>query len=172
MLFRSLGRLAGLNGGREVLAEAAEVFAGGPAGITAALQALTDVADAVTARAPGVTLHFDLCELHGYHYHTGLVFAAYAPGQGEALANGGRYDDIGQVFGRARPATGFNTDLKALLRLARGRRIPQGDAVWVPCGLAAQAWEEIRRLRDAGECVLAGLPGEARPPRCSRELQR
>ena len=167
-----LGRLAALNGGREVLAEAAAVFAGGPPGIAAALQALTEVADAVEARAPGVTLHFDLCELHGYHYHTGLVFAAYAPGQGEALANGGRYDDIGQVFGRARPATGFNTDLKALLRLARARQTPETPAVFVPHGLAEAAWEEIRRLRDAGECVVAGLPGEVRPARCSRELVR
>ena len=167
-----LGRLAALNGGREVLAEAAAVFAGGPPGIAAALQALTEVADAVEARAPGVTLHFDLCELHGYHYHTGLVFAAYAPGQGEALANGGRYDDIGQVFGRARPATGFNTDLKALLRLARARQTPEAPAVFVPHGLAEAAWAEIRRLRDAGECVVAGLPGEVRPARCNRELVR
>lgn len=137
-----LGRLATLNGGREVLAEAAAVFAGGPPGIAAALQVLTEVADAVEGRSPGVTLHFDLCELHGYHYHTGLVFAAYAPGQGEALANGGRYDDIGQVFGRARPATGFNTDLKALLRLARARKTPESLAVFVPYGLSGAAWRK------------------------------
>ena len=166
-----LGRLAGLNGGREVLAEASAMFPDGPPGIGSALRALSEVADAVEQRAPGVTLHFDLCELHGYHYHTGLVFAAYAPGQGEALANGGRYDDIGQVFGRARPATGFNTDLKALLRLARARA-PQGQAVvFVPHTLAAQAWDEIRRLRDKGECVLVGLPGETPSSRCDRELR-
>ncbi len=166
-----LGRLASLNGGREVLAEAATLFAGAPSGITDALRALGEVADAVSARAPGVTLHFDLCELHGYHYHTGLVFAAYAPGQGEALANGGRYDDIGQVFGRARPATGFNTDLKALLRLARARPVAQSAAVFVPHALAASAWDEIQRLRAAGECVVLGLPAEARPAHCDRELR-
>ena len=166
-----LSRLAGLNGGREVLDEAAALFAHGPAGISKALRALVEVADAVQQRAPDVTLHFDLCELHGYHYHTGLVFAAYAPGQGEALANGGRYDDIGQVFGRARPATGFNTDLKALLRLARARGVPQSAAVFVPHAVAAGAWDEIQRLRAAGECVVPGLPGEIPPARCDRELR-
>lgn len=166
-----LARLASLNGGREVLDEAAALFADAPPGITAALRALAEVADAVQARAPGVRLHFDLCELHGYHYHTGLVFAAYAPGQGEALANGGRYDDIGQVFGRARPATGFNTDLKSLLRLARARPSPQSAAVFVPHAVAAGAWDEVQRLRAAGECVVPGLPGEMPPSRCDRELR-
>ena len=166
-----LGRLASLNGGPEVLDEAEVLFAHGPAGIASALRALREVADAVQQRAPDVTLHFDLCELHGYHYHTGLVFAAYAPGQGEALANGGRYDDIGQVFGRARPATGFNTDLKALLRLARARPVAQSAAVFVPHAVAAAAWEEMQRLRALGECVVPGVPGEMPPSRCDRELR-
>lgn len=166
-----LGRLAGLNGGSEVLDEAEVLFAHGPAGIAGALRALREVADAVQQRAPDVALHFDLCELHGYHYHTGLVFAAYAPGQGEALANGGRYDDIGQVFGRARPATGFNTDLKALLRLARAQPVAQSAAVFVPHAVAEAAWEEMQRLRALGECVVPGLPGEMPPARCDRELR-
>ena len=67
--------------------------------------------------APELDIYFDLAELRGYHYHTGIVFAAYVPGHGQALANGGRYNDVGAVFGRARPATGFATDLKALMAL-------------------------------------------------------
>ncbi len=166
-----LSRLAGLNGGPEVLAEAAVLFADAPAGVGAALRALAEVADAVTARAPGVALHFDLCELHGYHYHTGLVFAAYAPGQGEALANGGRYDDIGQVFGRARPATGFNTDLKSLLRLTRGSEPAARGGVFVPHALGFSAWSEIQRLRSNGERVVLGLPSEQPSAACDRELR-
>jgi ATP phosphoribosyltransferase regulatory subunit len=72
----------------------------------------------VAALWPELPIHIDLAELRGYHYHTGVLFAAYVPGQGQAVAQGGRYDEIGQVFGRARPATGFSTDLATLLRLS------------------------------------------------------
>jgi ATP phosphoribosyltransferase regulatory subunit len=166
-----LGRLASLNGDRAVLDEARTLFADAPPAVGAALAALATVADAVQRRAPGVNIHFDLCELHGYHYHTGLVFAAYVPGQGEAVANGGRYDDIGRVFGRARPATGFNTDLRALLALA-ARTDEGARGIFVPPGLADAAWEQIVRLREAGERVVVGLPGQTRAQAaCDRELR-
>ena len=167
-----LRRLAGLNGGRQVIDRAAQLFAAAAPSACAPLAALADVADKIAARMPGVNLHFDLCELHGYHYHTGLVFAAYVPGQGEAIANGGRYDDIGRVFGRARPATGFSFDLKTLLGL-----LPAADAaprcgVFVDHALADAAWNEIQRLRDSGERVLLGLPGQQGSACCDRELRR
>jgi ATP phosphoribosyltransferase regulatory subunit len=167
-----LRRLAGLNGGRQVIDRAAQLFAAAAPSACAPLAALADVADKIAARMPGVNLHFDLCELHGYHYHTGLVFAAYVPGQGEAVANGGRYDDIGRVFGRARPATGFSFDLKTLLGL-----LPAADAaprcgVFVDHALADAAWNEIQRLRDSGERVLLGLPGQQGSACCDRELRR
>ena len=108
--------LAGLNGGREVLARARNELAGAGSTVLAAIDQLEAVADCIRERMPAVNLYFDLGELRGFHYHTGLVFSALAPGYGQALANGGRYDHIGEVFGRARPATGFNTDLKALLK--------------------------------------------------------
>jgi ATP phosphoribosyltransferase regulatory subunit len=167
-----LRRLAGLNGGRQVIDRAAQLFAAAAPSACAPLAALADVADKIAARMPGVNLHFDLCELHGYHYHTGLVFAAYVPGQGEAIANGGRYDDIGRVFGRARPATGFSFDLKTLLGL-----LPAADAaprcgVFVDHALADAAWNEIQRLRDNGERVLLGLPGQQGSACCDRELRR
>ena len=172
VLAARLGRLATLNGDRSVIAEARQLFADAPAEVGAALDALDQVADAVTKRSPGVNIHFDLCELHGYHYHTGLVFAAYVPGQGEAVANGGRYDDIGGVFGRARPATGFNTDLRSLLNLActGGDGVRRG--IFVPDVLAESAWAEVSRLREAGERVVVGLPGQTRTQSaCDRELR-
>ena len=130
---------------------AAQLFAAAAPSACAPLAALADVADKIAARMPGVNLHFDLCELHGYHYHTGLVFAAYVPGQGEAIANGGRYDDIGRVFGRARPATGFSIDLKTLLGL-----LPAADAA-PRCGV-------FRRSR-AGGCGVERDPAPARQRR-------
>ena len=167
-----LRRLAGLNGGRQVIDRAAQLFAAAAPSACAPLAALADVADKIVARMPGVNLHFDLCELQGYHYHTGLVFAAYVPGQGEAVANGGRYDDIGRVFGRARPATGFSFDLKTLLGLLPATDAAPRCGVFVDHALADAAWNEIQRLRDSGERVLLGLPGQQGSACCDRELRR
>ncbi|HER34520.1 MAG: ATP phosphoribosyltransferase regulatory subunit [Halothiobacillaceae bacterium] len=80
----------------------------------AALERLATVAEAIQARVTGEVL-VDLSELHGYHYQTGLVYAAYSPRMGREIARGGRYDDIGRVFGRSRPALGFSLDLRELL---------------------------------------------------------
>jgi len=79
------------------------------------LDELQNIFELISKRMPEVTLNFDLSELRGYHYHTGIVFTAYVPGCGQGIAFGGRYDDIGSAFGRARPATGFSTDIKTLL---------------------------------------------------------
>lgn len=168
-----LAQLAQLNGGIDVLDEADRLFEAGGSDVTGALGTLRRVAEAVSARMPQVRLHFDLCELHGYHYHTGLVFAAYVAGHGEAVANGGRYDDIGHVFGRARPATGFNTDLKTLLNLqGTGNVADRKRGVFVPHALADAAWEEVVRLRESGERVVVGLPDQAGVSSCDRELVR
>ncbi len=167
-----LRALAGLSGGDAVLTKARQLFATRAPAASAALEELAGLARCVGERAPDVTLHFDLCELHGYHYHTGLVFAAYLPGQGEAIANGGRYDHIGRVFGRARPATGFSFDLKALLGVAPPEPATRARGVFVPHAIAAEAWGEVCRLRDGGERVLTGLPGQQASAGCDRELRR
>ena len=100
-----------LNGDRKVLAMARAQLPDVPE-IRAALAQLEAVADHFEGRVP---MNFDLAELRGYHYHSGLVFAAYAAGYSDAVARGGRYDEIGRAFGRARPATGFSLDLRELL---------------------------------------------------------
>ena len=107
----ALCRLPELNGDRKVLALARTQLPDVPE-IQGALAQLEAVADHFDGRVP---MNFDLAELRGYHYHSGLVFAAYAPGYSDAVARGGRYDEIGRVFGRARPATGFSLDLRELL---------------------------------------------------------
>jgi ATP phosphoribosyltransferase regulatory subunit len=82
-------------------------------------QALTDMETIAARLSHVVPVHcFDLAELRGYHYHSGVVFAAYARGHPNAIALGGRYDEVGQAFGRARPATGFSLDLRELAGLA------------------------------------------------------
>jgi ATP phosphoribosyltransferase regulatory subunit len=135
-----------------------------------AVSQLREVSAAIAQRYPDVEVYFDLGELRGYHYHTGLVFAAYVPGHGQALANGGRYDDVGQVFGRARPATGFNTDLKALLELLAVSGTTQGGgAISAPAPGDAALWEKMAELRANGECVVTSLSGET-DSRCDRQL--
>ncbi|MFQ5937297.1 MAG: ATP phosphoribosyltransferase regulatory subunit, partial [Acidiferrobacterales bacterium] len=103
--------LVELNGGIEVLREARQRLAEAPAAVTQALDDLETVAARVNAKLPGLPLYFDLAELTGYRYYTGVIFSAFVPKYGRPVARGGRYDGIGQAFGRARPATGFGADL-------------------------------------------------------------
>jgi len=103
-------------------------------------------------------LCFDLAELRGYHYHSGVVFAAYAGNRPEAIARGGRYDEVGRAFGRARPATGFTMDLRELAQMTNGEVKPQRVlAPYLPTDTSLQA--EIARLRAEGAVVVPDLPG-------------
>src|SRR5690606_31497666 len=124
-----LQALSELHGDESVRATARERLQGDPAAVVAAIDELAAVARAVRARLPSVRIYFDLGELRGYHYHTGLLFAALVPEWGEPVANGGRYDRVGAVFGRARPATGFSTDLKALIALGRDEQTARPGAI-------------------------------------------
>ncbi len=108
----ALIHLTTLNGDKTVLAKAAKVLPATPA-IKSALEDLVKVSAALEEL--GVTVSFDLSELRGYHYHSGIVFAAYAQGYKGPIALGGRYDEVGQAFGRARPATGFSLDLRGVV---------------------------------------------------------
>ena len=159
-----------LNGDRSVLKKARELLKGADTAIIDAIDALEQVADSIAARMPEVNLYFDICELRGYHYYTGLVFAALAPGYGHAVANGGRYDDIGKVFGRARPATGFNTDLKALLQLLPNSVPPNAKAIYAPGDDSLALWHAIQDLRANGERVISGLSDQAVVAGCDRQL--
>jgi ATP phosphoribosyltransferase regulatory subunit len=150
--------LAGLNGGPEVLDEADSRLAAAGAKVHEALATLRRLVDALRRQWPELPIHVDLAELRGYHYHTGVVFAAYVPGQGQAVAQGGRYDEIGQVFGRARPATGFSTDLATLLPLGSAPEVVEAGIYAPPVGDAAlERW--VVTLRGRGERVIRALPG-------------
>src|SRR5262245_24958771 len=100
-----------------------------------------------------IPVSVDLADLRGYHYHSGVVFAAYAPGVANAIALGGRYDEVGKAFGRARPATGFSMDLRDLARAAPAAN--GAPAIRAPHASDPALAAAIRKLRDAGEVVVS-----------------
>lgn len=172
----NIADLVWLNGGEEVLEQAREKFRGND-GVLGALDEVAHVAERVSRQKPGLQLHFDFAELRGFYYHTGVVFAAYQKGQGRAIAQGGRYDDIGKVFGRARPATGFSADLRALATLGENGK-SNGGGIFAPAksfpqDSEAALIEKIAELRSVGErvvCELAGQAGGASEAGCDRIL--
>ena len=173
-LGKMLQALAELCGGREVLDLAQACLVDAPDDVHAALDELLAIADALSLRYPELPLYFDLGELRGYRYHTGVVFAAFVPGVGYAIAQGGRSDDIGADFGRARPATGFSTDLKTLVSLGQMQLGDVPAGIWAPDSHDVYLWQAVRRLRAEGARVVQALPGQvaadAREAGCDRQL--
>ena len=162
--------LARLYGGPEVLDEAAARLPDLPL-VRAALEDLRWLSSHLSATHPQVRLGFDLGDLTGYAYYTGPRFALYGTGNADALARGGRYDDVGEVFGRSRPAVGFSLDLKNVVGQVGfdGR----GAAVRAPWGEDGGLRAAVRRLREDGQAVVCVLPGhehEAQEFDCDREL--
>jgi ATP phosphoribosyltransferase regulatory subunit len=157
-----------LYGGVDVIARARLILPATPE----VAQALSELEQAAThlktlARDIGI----DLAELRGYHYHSGMVFAAYHAGSHDAIALGGRYDDVGKAFGRARPATGFSMDLRQLHGLlAKQAQIP---AIQAPYKQDESLDAAIAKLREQGEVVVVDLLGKAdyhAELNCDREL--
>jgi len=169
-----LSALTALSGGPEVMERAQQALAAAAQPVQDALDELRLIADALSQWTPDVPVHFDLGELRGYEYHTGVVFAAFVPGHGEEVARGGRYDDIGRVFGRARSATGFSCDLKTLFRLSE-REPTTPQAIAAPWQRDAELMERVAGLRGQGERVVWLLPGhehEMQAMGCDRQLVR
>jgi ATP phosphoribosyltransferase regulatory subunit len=151
--------LLDLNGGPEVLDEARRLYQSAPDAVLAAIEELSAVAEPLRTTPGAPNLNFDLAELSGYHYYTGVVFSAFVPGQGKAIVKGGRYDGIGRAFGRDRAATGFGADLRQLLRLGN-RPVNPLAGILAPAESNRELTNEISRLRNAGERVVEGLPGD------------
>jgi ATP phosphoribosyltransferase regulatory subunit len=119
----------------------------------------------------GADVSFDLADMRGYAYYSGAMFSLYAPGASDALARGGRYDEVGQVFGRKRPAVGFSLDIKALVAVAAKR--PLRAAIRAPWGEAGDLRAAVASLRRQGETVVCVLPGHESQIdefHCDREL--
>jgi ATP phosphoribosyltransferase regulatory subunit len=163
-----LEALLELHGDLAVLDEAERQLAPQVPALQGALDQLRQLATAIGTRHPELGIYIDLGELRGYRYHTGVVFAAYCAGLGEALAQGGRYDNVGAVYGRARPATGFATDLRLLASQLEDAAVPH-RAVAAPALDDPALQQQIAALRAAGETVIVSLGGAA-DARCDREL--
>ncbi|NIM43548.1 MAG: ATP phosphoribosyltransferase regulatory subunit [Hydrogenophaga sp.] len=166
---RDLAALATLFGDASVLAEARRVLTPSPA-LHAALDELKWLADHVQ----GMSVSFDLSDLRGYAYYTGVRFAVFARdarGPAADIARGGRYDEVGAVFGRKRPAVGFSLDLRELVACVAPR--PLVAAIRAPWGMDASLRQAIAALRTQGHTVVCVLPGhehEVDEFLCDREL--
>jgi ATP phosphoribosyltransferase regulatory subunit len=150
----------------EVLARARAVLPALPE-IVSALDDLQTLSGSLRVDSIGI----DLADLRGYHYHSGMVFAAYHAGSHDAIALGGRYDELGKSFGRARAATGFSMDLRQLYRLLPSRPVPM--AIRAPYPYDAALSVKISALRALGEVVVVSLPGSTDFPgelQCDRYL--
>lgn len=162
--------LTALYGGVEVL-DAARRALPPLAPIRAALDDLAWLAAHVRRAHPDVAIGFDLADLSGYAYYSGARFAVYGAGASDAVARGGRYDEVGAVFGRNRPAVGFSMDLKAVAAVAAEQ--PRRAAIRCSWGEDAAQRAAVRQLRAQGETVVCVLPGhehEAEEFDCDREL--
>ncbi len=169
-----LTSLATLNGDITVLKTARSVLADADVSVHAAIDYLEQTAKAISRSFPGIPLNIDLAELDGYHYQTGVVFAAFVPQLGQALARGGRYDNIGSLFGRERAATGFSTDLKLLSALST-RSFKSKDRIYAPAGNDISLLEAIKALRAKGKCVVRQLAGQddtASDMACNKQLYK
>ena len=160
--------LSDLNGSADTISEARQKLAGSSEAVLAALDYVEAVASSIKAQYPELPIHYDLAELRGYNFHTGVVFSAFVPASGVEVARGGRYDNIGGEFGRARPATGFSTDLRNLLKYSDSSFIDQADAVMAPGevdnNIESSLREAVKELRMQGKRVVRRLPGQSGLP--------
>lgn len=173
-LREQLCQLALLNGDASILEQAREIYSDAGAELAATLDHMQQVVNSLQQKYPDTLINCDLSELRGYSYHTGLVFAAFLPGQGREIARGGRYDDVGAVFGNARPATGFSADLLNLYQLCGPSQQFQ-PGILAPDGDDAALVQQIRQLRADGERVIVDLSegrSSARDQQCDRQLTR
>jgi ATP phosphoribosyltransferase regulatory subunit len=166
----ALRALVKLYGGAEILAVARRELPQRPL-VQAALADLQWLAQRIEQAHPEVSVGFDLADIGGSGYYSGVRFAAFVPGSPDALARGGRYDEVGAAFGRNRAAVGFSLDLKALAAIAPAQ--PLHAAIRAPWAEDATLRARVRALREAGETVVRVLPGhehEAQEFDCDREL--
>ncbi len=167
---RAVLALPGLYGSGDVIARARQVLPPTPL-LNAALADLATLARHAAQAHPEVKVGFDLSDAGGSSYYSGARFAIYVSGSSDAIARGGRYDEVGAIFGRNRPAVGFSLDLKELAEQVPGRG--SRPAVRAPWSEDAGLRAAVRRLREQGETVVCILPGhehEGQEFECDREL--
>ena len=162
--------LVDMNGDVSVLKEARKCFGKISKTVATDIKEVSALVKAIEEQSD-IKINIDLAELRGYNYHTGMVYTAYTQGEGEGIAFGGRYDDIGQAFGRARPATGFSTDVKSLLKFQNYNK--PASRVFAPSSDDKVLDKKIKQLRTNGKIVVQQLKGQkakAKAMNCDQQL--
>ena len=167
--------LVNLHGIDNVLKRAREQLKIGGKKVLNYIDYVETLSNKLSSQLNSVEIHFDLAELRGYHYQNDIVFTAFDAQSGNELARGGRYNNIGEVFGRARPATGFSADLKQLISSSRIDSTFDRNLIFAPTANDKELLSTITKLRAEGETVITGLTNdsnEAKSLGCSRILQK
>ncbi|MGB1010630.1 MAG: ATP phosphoribosyltransferase regulatory subunit [Thiolinea sp.] len=156
-----LVELPRLHGPVDILDKAEKILLHAGSAVQAALNYLKELSARIASAYPTCQLHIDLTELSGYDYHTGIVYAVYSSDCGDEIARGGRYDGVGKLFGRERPATGFSTDLRKLSQFSDNNQEVghNTDAIFAPCTDTEELNQLIADLRDKGHTVIRQLSG-------------
>ena len=170
----ALVRLMELEGDAGILDEVRDILRPCAQELCGYVDELDRIAELTSRQVGNAPLYFDVTEFQGYHYHTGMTFVAYLPGESVGIAFGGRYDNVCEAFGRPRPATGFSTDALKLFELAPQSYTPE-KGIYAPNSEVPGLYELVDRLREEGEIVIYRLPGDERPagpdePVCDREI--
>ena len=168
---KALVEIVDLNGDITVLDEAKKLLAKISPDSLQYLDEIKALTESIAGQSE-VSINVDLAELRGYHYHTGMIYTAFVPGEGEGIAFGGRYDDIGSAFGRARPATGFSTDVKSLLKQQSISKKTTSN-IFAPLSSDMTLDEKINALRKSGKIVIEELEGQqasASEMNCDQQL--
>ena len=150
--------LIDLHGDVTVLDDAIHAFSKLSPNITKYIAEVKALTESISDQSDA-SINIDLAELRGYNYHTGMIYTAFVPNEGKGIAFGGRYDDIGSAFGRARPATGFSTDVKQLLEL-HNIKDKKLDRILAPINDDDLLSKKITELREKGKIVIQELEGQ------------
>jgi ATP phosphoribosyltransferase regulatory subunit len=138
----------------DTLSSVSEKFSGASEEVTESFENLSQISTSLKKRLPATRLYYDLAALKGQSYHNGLVFSVYMPGSGRAIASGGRYDDIGKAFGRARAATGFSLDLRAISSYVKQSDMDTVQSIYASFKDDPGLFEAVRQLRQQGRRVI------------------
>ena len=146
--------LTAASGEVDTLSSVSDKFSGASQDVRESFENLSQISTSLKKRLPATRLYYDLAALKGQSYHNGLVFSVYMPGSGRAIASGGRYDDIGKAFGRARAATGFSLDLRAISSYVKQSDTDSEQSIFASFKDDPALFEAVRQLRQQGRRVI------------------
>lgn len=171
----AIASLVDLHGTKDVLARARDELKIGGNKVFTCIDYVEALSDSLASRLNTIEIHYDMAEMRGYHYQNDIVFAAFDAESGDELARGGRYNNIGAAFGRARPATGFSADLKQLVLASRQSANTNAECIFAPAIVDNALAETITALRADGKKVITALSNdknEATSLGCTHILQK